>query len=86
MQQSYPHWELILADATEDHSVEEVLKQQGFLTGAARRMAMTEPVAADPRLHYVHLKENAGIAANTNQALTLCEGESISACWIMMMY
>ena len=28
MQQSYPHWELILADATEDHSVEETLTNQ----------------------------------------------------------
>lgn len=62
MQQSYPHWELILADATEDHSVEETLKKQGFLT-------------ADPRLRYVHLKENAGIAANTNQALPYVKGE-----------
>ena len=64
MQQSYPHWELILADATEDHSVEETLKKQGFLT-------------ADPRLRYVHLKENAGIAANTNQALPYVKGEYI---------
>ena len=62
MQQSYPHWELILADATEDHSVEETLKKQGFLT-------------ADSRLRYVRLKENAGIAANTNQALSYVRGE-----------
>lgn len=84
MQQSYPHWELILADATEDHSVEEILKQQGFLKEQPTD-GETEPVAADPRLHYVHLKENAGIAANTNQALPYAK-ESISVCWIMMMY
>ena len=76
MQQSYPHWELILADATEDHSVEEVLKQQGFLKEQPTD-GETEPVAADPRLHYVHLKENAGIAANTNQALPYAKGEYI---------
>lgn len=76
MQQSYPHWELILADATEDHSVEEVLKQQGFLKEQSTD-GETEPVAADPRLHYVHLKENAGIAANTNQALPYAKGEYI---------
>lgn len=75
-QQSYPHWELILADATEDHSVEEVLKQQGFLKEQPTD-GETEPVAADPRLHYVHLKENAGIAANTNQALPYAKGEYI---------
>ena len=76
MQQSYPHWELILADATEDHSVEEILKQQGFLKEQPTD-GETEPVAADPRLHYVHLKENAGIAANTNQALPYAKGEYI---------
>ena len=76
MQQSYPHWELILADATEDHSVEEVLMQQGFLKEQPTD-GETEPVAADPRLCYVHLKENAGIAANTNQALPYAKGEYI---------
>ena len=76
MAQSYPHWELILADATEDRSVEEVLIQQGFLTEQPTD-GETEPVAADPRLHYVHLKENAGIAANTNQALPYAKGEYI---------
>lgn len=76
MTQSYPHWELILADATEDRSVEETLMQQGFL----KEQLMdgdTEPVAADSRIHYVHLKENAGIAANTNQALPYAKGEYI---------
>lgn len=76
MRQSYPHWELILADATEDHSVEEVLIQQGFLSEQPTD-GETEPVAADPRIHYVHLKENAGIAANTNQALPYSKGEYI---------
>lgn len=76
MQQSYPHWELILADATEDRSVEEVLMQQGFLTEQPTD-GETEPVAADPRLRYVQLKENAGIAANTNQALPYAKGEYI---------
>ena len=76
MTQSYPHWELILADATEDRSVEETLMQQGFL----KEQLMdgdTEPVAADSRIRYVHLKENAGIAANTNQALPYAKGEYI---------
>ena len=76
LNQTYTGWELILADATEDHSVEEVLKQQGFLKEQPTD-GETEPVAADPRLHYVHLKENAGIAANTNQALPYAKGEYI---------
>lgn len=76
MQQSYPHWELILADATEDRSVEETLMQQGFLKEQPTD-GETEPVAADPRIRYVHLKENAGIAANTNQALPYAKGAYI---------
>lgn len=75
MQQSYPHWELILADATEDQSVEETLKKQGFLTASGQKNE--ESCAADPRLRYVHLRENAGIAANTNQALPYAKGEYI---------
>ncbi len=63
MTQSYPHWELILADATEDRSVEEVLTAQGLLE--------------EHRIHYIHLKENAGISANTNQALPYAKGEYI---------
>ena len=76
MKQSYPHWELILADATEDHSLEETLRQQGFLKEQVPEKG-TEPGAADPRIHYVHLTENAGIAANTNQGLPLAKGEYI---------
>ena len=76
MVQSYPHWELILADATEDRSVEETLRQQGFLKEQPTD-GETEPVAADPRIRYVHLKENAGIAANTNQALPYAKGAYI---------
>ena len=75
MQQSYPHWELILADATEDHSVEETLTNQGFLT--ERLLENAETIAADARIHYIHLTENAGIAANTNQALPYARGEYI---------
>ncbi len=76
MTQSYPHWELILADATEDRSVEETLKEQGYLKEQPAE-AGAEPAAADSRIHYMHLTENAGIAANTNQALPYAKGEYI---------
>ena len=65
----------ILADATEDHSVEETLTNQGFLT--ERLLENAETIAADARIHYIHLTENAGIAANTNQALPYARGEYI---------
>ena len=82
MQQSYPHWELILADATEDHSVEETLTNQGFLT--ERLPENAETIAADARIHYIHLTENAGIAANTNQALPYARGEYIGRKWNLL--
>ena len=76
--QSYPHWELILADATEDDSVEQTLTEQGFLLMQPQGMRKhPEKSASDSRIHYVHLTENAGIAANTNQALPYAKGEYI---------
>ncbi len=51
--QTYPFWEVILADATEDDSVGAVVKEFG------------EPAA----IHYIHLPSNDGISANTNAAL-----------------
>lgn len=58
--QTYPHWELILADSTEDDRVERV-------AGMWR----------DPRIRYVRLPENQGIAQNTNRALALASGEYV---------
>ncbi len=60
--QSYTNWELCLADGTPDESVEKVIKD----------------IAADePRIRYEHLKENLGIAENTNAAFALATGEWI---------
>ena len=96
MQQSYPHWELILADATEDHSVEETLTNQGFLT--ERLPENAETIAADARIHYIHLSlihisEPTIYTLRKMQELRRIpirhypmQGENISACWIMMMY
>ncbi len=59
--QSYPKWELIIADATEDDSVEKVIEQY----------------REEKRIRYVRLHENAGIADNTNQAIAFAGGEYI---------
>lgn len=61
--QTYPRWELILADATEDDSVERALRES------------LEP--GDSRIRYVRLERNAGIAGNTNQALPYATGDYI---------
>lgn len=60
--QTYPGWELILADATEDDSVEQMLRGSGGPSG---------------RIRYIHLEKNAGIAENTNQALPYAAGDYI---------
>ncbi len=58
--QTYPRWELILADATEDRSVEQAAGE-----------------VPDPRIRYVRLEENRGIAHNTNEALKLVSGDYV---------
>lgn len=58
--QTYPKWELVLADATEDRSVEQ----------AAGR-------AEDPRIRYVRLEGNKGIARNTDEALKAVRGDYV---------
>lgn len=58
--QTYPKWELILADATEDDSVERAVRE-----------------IPDPRIRYIRLPQNAGIAQNTNQALPYATGDYV---------
>lgn len=58
--QTYPKWELLLADATEEDGVECVVREW-----------------SDPRIRYIHLKQNAGIAENSNQALPHAAGDYV---------
>ena len=63
LQQTYEHWELCLADGGSIHGyVKEVIQ------GYARR---------DPRIVYVPLLENRGIAGNTNEALRAASGDYV---------
>ena len=66
--QTYPNWELILADATEPDAPRktgEKLPAQIAAFYAAR----------DPRIRLIPLSANAGIAGNTNAAMAAAEGE-----------
>ena len=103
-EQSYPYWELILADATPDDSVrvavEKLLAESGlhwseeFGTSGLRDQLFDKKKSGDKesvcdktqakctawgegRLCYVKLTENAGIAANTNQALKYAAGDYV---------
>lgn len=62
LNQSYSHWELILADATPNESVAQIARPYG---------------EADKRIRYVQLSENSGIAENTNQALQYATGDYV---------
>lgn len=59
--QSYPHWELILADAGRTDKALEVLNE---LTGEERE-----------KILYLHLEENRGISENTNEGIRAASGD-----------
>lgn len=102
--QTYPGWELILADASEDDSVERVVRRlelpvsetKGTVSagGAVCNCSLDEQVSEsvpgcnhdsegdgreypDTRIRYIRLPQNAGIAGNTNQALSYVAGEYV---------
>lgn len=60
--QTYPHWELIIADAGKTDAVEKVV---------------SEYLREDGRIVYKRLTDNRGIAHNTNEALALATGDYI---------
>lgn len=59
--QTYSRWELVLADATEDDSVEKVMSQY----------------LHEKRIRYIRLDENVDISTNTNKALAYATGDYI---------
>lgn len=63
MNQTYPKWELILADATED-------VKAGAVSGIAKSYH-------DSRIRYYHLSSNDGIADNTNRGIALATGDYV---------
>ncbi len=67
--QSYPNWQLCLADGSVDAS--------GNPIDSVERV-VAEIAASEPRIRYVHLTKNGGIADNTNAALELATGDWIA--------
>ena len=63
IQQTYPNWELCIANGSpEDQEMQEILR---------------EYAAKDSRIRYQNLRENLGIAQNTNAAFAMAKGEFI---------
>ena len=61
--QSFQGWELIMADASTDEEASQRLKSYA---------------SRDPRFVYVKLEDNAGIASNTNQAISHARGTYVA--------
>ena len=61
--QTYPNWQLCLADGSPDENLRAVLEQY---------------YGDEHRISYRHLDENLGIAENTNKAFEMATGEWIS--------
>ena len=59
--QTYPNWELCIANASPDN--EEMQR------------VLADYAARDSRVRFCNLKENLGIAENTNQAFAMAKGE-----------
>lgn len=77
--QSYPHWELILVDATENDSVRMHLRSAlgQILEEMEYGAAESECSWKDGRIRYLHLIRNSGISENTNRGLACAMGDYI---------
>lgn len=62
--QTYPHWELCIADGSQD--------------GGRCGKIVQEYAGRDSRIRYQALEENLGIAQNTNAAMKMAEGEFLA--------
>ncbi len=63
LNQTYPHWELCLADGSgKDHSLEKKVAEYGH---------------GDKRIRYTLLSQNLGIADNTNAAIAMATGDYV---------
>lgn len=76
--QSYPFWELVIADATEDDSVWETLKSlRNIVDVEPVDGPQTKPGRMSGIVRYLHLESNGGISENTNKALPYAKKEYI---------
>lgn len=81
--QSYTRWELIIADATADDSVEravgQIVNREEGITLAWEKQGelKAERKWLDSCIRYVKLAENKGIAGNTNEALPHVLGDYV---------
>lgn len=87
--QTYPKWELILADATENETTEtdapenttNVIERRGKNVCtheiSGKRIKAAVEAYGDSRIRYYHLAFNGGIADNTNQGIDMVSGDYV---------
>lgn len=75
--QTYPNWELILADASKTDVVKDLVCGELEDAGMDGDGVAAKAYASDPRVRYIRIKENKGISENTNEALTHATGDFI---------
>ena len=77
MEQTYPRWELILADATENGKMDEPEKVSPVIDTDSNRIKEVVQSYDDFRIRYHHLSLNGGIADNTNQGIAMASGDYV---------
>lgn len=89
IKQTYPKWELILADATENGTAETDAEEKisGVTDGRRKntdinaaegnRIKAVAESYDDSRIRYHHLSFNGGIADNTNQGIAIASGDYV---------
>ncbi|MCM1063952.1 MAG: glycosyltransferase [Eubacterium sp.] len=80
IEQTYPKWELILADATENEGTEEiptVFERRDKSADIGNRIKAVADSYGDPRIRYHHLPGNGGIADNTDQGIVVATGSYV---------
>lgn len=74
--QTYPHWQLCLADGSPSEAVDPLAQSSGGLRTELTAI-LEEYAAKDSRICFTTLEKNEGISGNTNAALALADGDFI---------
>lgn len=80
--QTYPHWELCLADGSVTENSTENADAEGQPAPALSPLQdiLEEYVRKDPRIKVKYLEKNEGISGNTNAALKMAAGDFMVLC------
>jgi len=72
VKQTYPVWELCIADASETDDVGNVVAQ------LTKKYSLSKSDNGESKIRYLRLSDNKGISGNTNEALKMATGEYVA--------